>query len=625
MDPRLLKYYNRELQHLREMGAEFAKEYPKIASRLGLEAFECVDPYVERLLEGFGFLAARVQLEIDSEFPRFTQHLLEMVYPHYLSPTPSMAIVQFEADLDDGSLASGFPLPRGTVLRSILGKGDQTACEYRTSHDLTLWPLEIAEASYFTSLRDVGLVDAPLPSGLKAGLRLKLRTTAGLSFDKIALDRLTVHLRGGGGLPLHLYEQLVGNAKALVVRPAGYPPAFQEIHGPERIHRVGFADDQAILPYGPRSFSGYRLLAEYFAFPERYLFVEFSGLKSAVERTKGNELEILALFTRSDAALEGTVDRMQFALHCSPALNLFPKRTDRIHLNEHDHEYHVVVDRTRPMDFEVYSVAEVVGHGTAAEDEQTFLPFYAMNDLTRHQDHRAYFTVRRVPRVLSARQRRQGPRSSYVGSETFLTLVDAEEAPISTRLKQLSVEALVTNRDLPLMMPIGQGTTDFTLQAAAPVKRVRALSGPTRPRPSAAEGDIAWRLVSHLSLNYLSLADRSMEEGAAGLRELLTLYVPESDHALEKQIDALRSIRTKPIVRRVDVPGPLAFGRGQEVEVTFDESGFGGSGVFLLGAVLEQFFARYVSINSFTETVIRTTERGEVMRWSARPGRRHVL
>src|SRR5713101_556004 len=149
MDPRLLKYYNRELQFMREMGGEFAKEFPKIAGRLGLDGFECADPYVERLLEGFAFLAARVQLKIDAEFPRFTQHLLETIYPGYLAPVPSMAMVQFQPDPSEGSLAAGVPVPRGSALRSMLGKGEITACEYRTAHEVTLWPVEIQEVEHF--------------------------------------------------------------------------------------------------------------------------------------------------------------------------------------------------------------------------------------------------------------------------------------------------------------------------------------------------------------------------------------------------------------------------------------------------------------------------------------------
>src|SRR5262245_9133937 len=255
MDPRLLKYYNRELQHVREMGAEFAEEFPKIAGRLGLEQLECADPYVERLLEGFAFLAARVQLKLDAEFPRFTQHLLEMVYPDYLTPLPSMAVVQFQTDPADGGLAEGFVLPRGTGLRSILGKDDQTPCEYRTAHDTALWPLEIAGADYVT--RDAAGFEMPRIPGaqvVRAALRLRLRATAGLKFEKLGLDRLAVYLQGVDQLPVRLYEQFLSNAVAVVIRPVERPAPWQEVLPATSIRRVGYDDSQALLPCTPRSF-----------------------------------------------------------------------------------------------------------------------------------------------------------------------------------------------------------------------------------------------------------------------------------------------------------------------------------------------------------------------------------
>jgi len=195
MNPELIKYYSQELQHLREMGGEFAKEFPKIAGRLGLESLECADPYVERLLEGFSFLAARVQLKIDAEFPRFTQHLAELVYPQYLAPTPSMAVVQIQPDLSNASLADGVRIARGSALRSALDKNGSTRCEYRNAHELTLWPLEIAEAKFFTHTGALGATDIALPPGVKAGLRLRLRATGGLKINQLKLDRLVLYLR----------------------------------------------------------------------------------------------------------------------------------------------------------------------------------------------------------------------------------------------------------------------------------------------------------------------------------------------------------------------------------------------------------------------------------------------
>ncbi|MCC9000670.1 MAG: type VI secretion system baseplate subunit TssF [Candidatus Contendobacter sp.] len=625
MDPRLLQYYNRELQHLREMGGEFAREFPKIAGRLGLDGFDCADPYVERLLEGFSFLAARVQLKIDSEFPRFTQHLLEIIYPHYLAPTPSMAIVRFEPDPTESTLEQGFVISRGNELYSVLGKGERTSCEYRTAHPVTLWPLEITEAQYFAGKEPVALLDLPDLQKVRAGIRLRLRTTLpGLPFNKLALEQLPLYLHGSDALPMHLYEQILANTVMLVVRPGQRPAPWHEVVDSRQIQRLGFEEEQALLPYVPPSFQGYRLLQEYFALPQRYLFVELGGLGPAVRRCAGNELEILILLNRADPVLENTVAAANFALFCTPAINLFPKRADRIHLSDQVFEHHILPDRTRPMDFEVYQVMSVTGIGAEGE-EQDFLPFYASHDRLSQRDPRSFYTVRRLPRLLSSSQRRTGPRSSYIGSEIYLSLTDADAAPYSGNLRQLAVTTLSTNRDLPLHMPVGRGDTDFTLASGAPVRAVRCLAGPTKPHPSHAHGDTAWRLISHLTLNYLSLADSDARQGAVALRELLALYGDLAEASIRKQIDGVHSIQAVPVTRRAPIPGPIAFARGLEVTVTLDEAAFEGEGIFLLGAVLERFFTKYASINSFTETVVRSTERGEIMRWPARIGRRHTL
>jgi type VI secretion system protein ImpG len=625
MDPRLLQYYNRELQYVREMGGEFAREYPKIAGRLGLETFECADPYVERLLEGFAFMAARVHLKIDAEFPRFTQHLLEIVYPHYLAPTPSMATVQMRPNLGEGALAEGYKIPRGTALRSVLGRGEQTACEYRTGHEVTLWPLELEHAEYTGYVGDLG--ELQLPSRPRGSLRLKLKTTAGLNFSELALEDLTLFLRGGDDLPVRIYEQIVAHTVAVVARPTTRPVPWQHIVTDQPTSPVGLDDDEALLPYGPRSFQGYRLLHEYFAFPSRYLFVKLNGLAPAIRRCTGSEIEIVVVTDLHDRALDGVVGAANLSLFCTPAVNLFPRRADRIHLTEAVPEYHVVPDRTRPMDFEVHSVKEVVGFGSSAETEQRFRPFFARNNQTAADEAQAYYTIQRQPRVLSARQLLRGTRSSYVGSEVFVSLVDPNEGPYRSNLRQLAVETMCTNRDLPLHVTLGQGRTDFTIESGAPIEAIRCLVGPTPPRTSHANGDTTWRLISHLSLNYLSLADGSgmgTEKGAA-LRELLSLYADLSDPAHRKQIDGIRSTAVSGITRALPVAGPTTFGRGLEVEVTCDETAFEGSGAFLLGAVLQRFFTKYVSINSFTETVLRTVQRGEIMRWPARLGLRHTL
>jgi len=624
MDPLLLKYYNRELQYLREMGGEFADEFPKIAGRLGLNAFECADPYVERLLEGFAFLAARVQLKVDAEFPRFTQHFLEMVFPHFLSPVPSMAVVQLVPDLNEASLQNGVLMPRGTQLRSQIGKGEQTACEYSTAHDVTLWPLQLYEAEYLASASAVANLGVSSRPSLKAGLRLRLRSTAGLNFNHLSLDRLAVFLRGGE-VAVSVYEQLMANLLDVMVQSGQRPLPRSISIGASAVKRLGFEDQQALLPITARSFRGYRFMQEYFAFPERFLFVELTGLQPAVRRCEATDLDFIFLFDRSHAQLAETVDASHFNLFCTPAVNLFSKQADRIHLTPQVSEYHIVPDRTRPMDFEVYGAREVLGFGARAEPEIEFLPFYELKERSAYHQRKAYYTLYREQRRPSTKQRRYGARSSYIGSEVYLSLVDAKEAPYSSSLKQLGLRLLCTNRDLPLHMPLGIGHTDFTLQTGAPVDSIRCLAGPTKPRPSNVQKETAWQVISHLALNYLSLVDNNPEQGAAALRQILMLYADYSEPNIQKQIEGVLSIRCLPIVRRIETPGPITFGRGLELTVSCDESAFEGSGVILLGAVLEQFFARYVSINSFTETVIQTTDRGEIMRWPARIGKRPTI
>ena len=624
MDPLLLKYYNRELQFIREMGGEFAEEFPNIAGRLGLTAFECADPYVERLLEGFAFLAARVQLKMDAGFPRFTQHLLEMVYPNYLAPMPSMAILQLAPDLNDPSLQNGVVIPRGAQLRSQIGKGEQTACNYSTAQDVTLWPLQITDAEYLAGASAVANLGISGRPGMKAGLRLRLRSTAGLQFSHLALDRLIIYLRGDAAA-VPLYEQFLANTLDCVLQSGRRPAPRGVSIGASAIAPMGFDDRQALLPPTPRTFRGYRFLQEYFAFPERFLFIEVTGLQPAIRRCENSDLDLVFLFDRVHAQLADTLDVACFNLFCTPAVNLFSKGADRIHVTPRTTEYHVVPDRNRPMDFEVYGVTEVLGFGPRAEPEVEFLPFYEVRDRTAYGQRQAYYTLYRELRRLSTQQRRYGTRSSYIGSETFISLVDAKEAPFSGSLKQLGLQLLCTNRDLPLHMPVGAGSTDFTLQTGAPVESIRCLTGPTRPRASNYRKETAWQVISHLALNYLSLIDSDREEGAAALRRILMLYADTAEPTVQKQIDGLLTIRSQPVIRRIDLPGPISFGRGLELCLRFDESAFEGSGVFLLGSVLEQFFARYVSINAFTETVIESTDRGEIMRWPARIGTRHTI
>ena len=624
MDPRLLRYYNEELRHLREMGAEFAQQFPKIASRLGLEGLEVSDPYVERLMEGFAFLAGRIQLKIDAEFPRFTQRLLEIVYPQFLAPTPAMLIAQVEPDLADPALAAGVRLPRGSVMNSPAGKAGATACEFRTAHELTMWPLEITQVEYFTQAADLPLSAAPEWRKYRSGLRLRLRATAGLDFSQIALQDLRLHCSGIDDVAYRLHELLCGHALGVLVLPAQRPAAWHEPIDGDAVEPAGFDDDQALLPQTLPGFGGFRLLQEYFAFPQRFLFFDLCGIGDALRRHAVDEVDIVVLFSRLDNALLQAVDTASLALNCVPAINLLERRCDRIHVSGHSSEFHVVPDRTRPMDYEVHSITEVLGYGTGANSEWRFLPFYNAFH-TEDRSHKAYYAMQREPRLLSQTQQRDGTRTAYIGTEVYLSVVDADEAPFSADLRQLGVRALCTNRDLPVLMRLGDTKGDLTLAQTAPVKRIRVVKGPSRPSSALREGNIAWKLINQLSLNHLSLTDTDAEQGAAALREILRLYAPTGDAGAQRQVDGLRSVKMQSVVRRLPMAGPITFGRGVELKVEVDDLSFEGASAFLLGCVLERFVARHVSLNGFTQMHLHSPARGDILSGRPRCGTRPIL
>ncbi|GAB3772143.1 type VI secretion system baseplate subunit TssF [Ramlibacter monticola] len=633
MDPRLLRLYSDELAHLREQGAEFAAEFPKIASRLGMEGMEVADPYVERLLEGFAFLAARVQLKLEAEQPRLIAHLLEAIYPNFLAPVPSTMVARFAVDPADPNLVKGYAVPRGSAILSELARGQDTHCEFRSAHDVTLWPIELAGVQYFSHATDLPPTRVPQAQGTRGGLRIRLRCGGGLAFRDLGLDRLAFYIAAPDDVAFRLHELVLGAAAGTLVH-TGAPgeDLAGQWRGAASVRSLGFGADEALLPDSLRAFSGYRLLQEAAALPQRLLFFELAELAPRLAKVAGSEVELVLFLQRGEAALEALVDAGSLALFCTPAINLFPKRLDRIQLGTGSWDYHVVPDRTRPMDYEVHSIASVTGFGTGAVAQQDFLPLYATyHDAlpTREGGTRGYYTVRREPRLLSSKQKQQGPRSAYVGEEVWLALVDPAHAPYRQDVRQLSVSAWVTNRDLPTLLPragaVPPAQPLWRLESPGPVARVDVLRGPTRPVTRRPVGDLGWRLVSHLTLNHLSLVGETPQQAAAALRTMLGLYAPPEDTAWSRQVQGVQGLQARPAVRRLPVSGPLSFGSGVEIALELDELAFQGSSAFLLASVLERFFARHAAINSFTQLTLRTPQRGEVMRWPPRSGLREAL
>jgi type VI secretion system protein ImpG len=609
----LLAYYERELTFLRQMGAQFAEKYPKIASRLAVEADRCEDPHVERLLEAFAFLAARVHLKIDDEFPEITEALLNILYPHYLRPIPSMSVAEFQIDPEQNTPAEGLVVPKGAVLHSR--PVDGLPLKFRTCYDVRLWPIALNTAQWTTPDRlqpSMKAVDSV------AALRLVVHCTGATVFEQLQIRSLRFHLNGESNLIHGLYELLCNNCTQIIVRdPTPGSTARLISLDPSKLRPVGFGEDEGVIPYPRRSFLGYRLLQEYFSFPEKFFFLDIQSLDQLAAAGFKDVAEIIVFispFQRRNRQqnLEVGVSERTFRLGCSPIVNLFSQTAEPILLSQTRYEYPIVPDVSHPASLEVFSVDEVVSVDPQLPEPTVFTPFYS---------HK-YGAARNAKHTFWHAARRPSTRPNDDRSDVYISLVDLSGRPTVPDLEALTVRATCTNSDLPAHIPFGNDRGDLELQGVAPVKRIMILHKPSNTVRPALGKNAAWRLISHFSLNYLSLVD----EGKDALQNLLRLYnFADSPHT-EKQIQGISRLRSARRFARVVSEHGISFGRGTLVEMELDEDQFVGGGVYLFCSVLEHFFGMYVSMNSFCELTVRTIQRKEVLKhWRPRAGQRILV
>ena len=601
----LLYYYERELTYLRRLGAEFAQRYPKVASRLQLEPDKCEDPHVERLLEGFAFLTARVHLKIDDDFPEITESFLNIVYPHYIRPVPSMSLVEFQLDEEQGKLTTGFRIPRDTQLysRSVGG----VPCRFRTCYDTVLWPITVAAAQWTTPDR---LSPPVLDQKAAAALRLELQCLPDVGFDKLELDTLRLHLSGDSTLTYSLYELLCNNCVRVLVRQPGSnrPPLVLPAGA---IQPAGFGDDEGMLPYPGRSFVAYRLVQEYFTFPEKFLFLDLSGFDQIRAAGFGPTAEFVFLispYERSDrrAMLESGVSARAFRLGCSPVVNLFSQTSEPVLLDHSRHEYPIVPDARRRHTTEVFSVDEVVGVTPGSTEPVRFEPFYSYRHGVERKGQAFWY----------ARRRTTGWRVDG-GTDVYLSFVDLSQRPTQPALDAVTSRLTCFNGDLPARLPFGNEKGDFELPGGGPVRKTTALVKPTPVVQPPLGKPQLWRLISQLSLNYLSV----VEGGTEALRELLRLHNMADTASGQRQIEGITDVRSTPHHSRVVGEYGVSFARGRRVEIEFDESQFTGAGLYLFASVLERFLGLYASLNSFCVLAARSRQRKGLLReWAPRAG-----
>jgi type VI secretion system protein ImpG len=618
MSDTLYRYYERELLYTRQLTRQFSEKYPAVAGRLLLEPNRCADPHVERLIEAFALLTARIEQKLDDEFPELTDALLNVLYPHYLAPVPSMTMVQFDADPENPQ-PQAVTVPRHSRMHTQ--KIDGVACEFRTCYPVELWPVGLSGAS-ITPLPLPFETQAPRDTA--AALVLDFQCHGGLKLSDLPMDRLRFYLHGARELIADLYELIFNRALGVELRSTdrNAEQASVFLTPDEALSEVGFGRDEGLLPYRNQSFLGYRLLTELFAFPQKFHFLDIRGWQAAAQAGFGQQFRAIIYLSRTSPTLERQITADAFRLGCSPAANLFEQTAEPIQLSHTRHEYRVVPDVHHQHGYEVYSVDSV----TSADPRSTtqYRPFYSFqhaNAWNPAEDDGAYWYASRRPTVAASDQ----------GTDVWLHLVDLTFDPHEPADAVAVVHTTATNRDLPDRLHRAGRAIQFELETAAPLARIRCLHPPTAPlRPPLRRG-AHWRLISHLSLNHLSLSDPV--EGRQTLQEILRLYdfsdpeeSPQNAAVNRQMIEGILDLSSRRVVGRTAGATSGGFCRGIEIALELDEHQYTGTGVYLFSSVLERYFAMYASLNSFSQLVVRLKgSDAPLKRWPPRAGEEPLL
>ena len=615
MRNKLLHYYERELRFIRRQVGDFAESYPAIASQLLIEPDKCEDPHVERLIESFAMLTARVQMHLDDDFPEITNAFLSLLQPHYLAPIPSMTIVQLVADTDRADAVTGMPIPRESQLHTPPVGG--VRCRFRTCFPVTLWPIAVTSVDVIP----VDQGDPICPPEAVAAIRIKLKILGSHPFFELNPGSLRFFFDGNATTAHQLYEHFFRKPLGMIVRPAaGDVEATQVGSGarflsPDHIRPVGFAADEGMLEYGGSGHLGHRLVQEYFCFPDKFLFADLAGLEGSTLSAMGKEMEILILLDQLPLDLESKLGVENLKLGCTPAVNLFPHNADPLVLDHTKSEIRVIPDGHHQQCYEVHSITKVETVDPGDGQSREFRPFYAM----RHGDPRegevGFWQGSRHPSGIKGDS----------GTELYLTLVGSngevlQENPGDT----LIVQTLCSNRDLPELLPLGSRGGELKIEGQPGVAKINTLRKPTAALRLPEGGDTLWRLISLLSLNHLSLLETKggrQGDGPVAFREMLSLLDFADSPVTRQRISGVVGLNWRGVLRQISLPEGRLLTRGLEVTLEFDETRYTGSGVFLFAAVMERFLAHYTSLNSFTQTVATVRQRQEVLkRWAPRAG-----
>uniref|UniRef100_Q47E19 Type VI secretion protein, VC_A0110 family n=1 Tax=Dechloromonas aromatica (strain RCB) TaxID=159087 RepID=Q47E19_DECAR len=592
----LLPYYERELAFLRQHSREFAERYPKLSAQLLLSGEGCDDPHVERMIQSFALLTARVSKKLEDSYPQFTEALLNVLYPHYLRPFPSCSIAHFEHG--GGELTSVATILRGTELQSRPIKG--AVCKFRTAWDVQLAPVSIGELAFDPVASAPSEVRLPVGCNAILSFSLTLRGNnpeAGLG----KLEKLRVYIDAEPSVASALRDAIF--LRKLKVYAVGADERWR-IAREKLISEVGFADQEALIDMPDTSHGAYRYLTEYFCFPEKFNFfdINIGEIPSGLHAEGKISLHIALGDLRADSdasRLLQTLTTQNLRLGCVPVVNLFAQRGDPIRISNRQTAYPVVADGRRAYAYDVYSIDSVrrVRQSAQGEAITEFRSFFSLRHGETPERNGYYWYAQRDHLVAE----------SSPGYETSLSIVDADFDPVQPKTDVLSLQLTCTNRELPTLMSVGMPSGDLFLEGGSSVRSIKLLRKPTQPYRFDHRRDGQWRIISHLSLNHLSLTGN----GLKAFQEMLALYDLPRTAASRRQIEGVLDIEQRD--KTVWMAGkPFAcFVRGQEVRITIDESSFVGSGLDVFVRCIDRFLGLYVSLNSFIQLVVVSNRTGE--------------
>lgn len=635
MEP-LLPHYERELAWLRKSSAQFAQSYPRIAGRLQLAPDMSQDPHVERMIESFALLSARVHKRLDDDFPLFTESLLEVLYPHYLRPFPSCSIACFELGPQAAQMTRPVMVARGASLSSRPVKG--VACKFQTTQPLALWPIQLSRAQYRNAV--VAPPGTPLPEGATSVLSITLDLMSPQARWAMLDGRLLrLYLDGEASLVSALREALSSRVVGVMTQwhdqhPwVGDPPNPSSAAG--RLPQLaGFAEDEALVDADARSHPAYRLLTEYFAFPDKFNFIDLPvplpvAMRASARATEqaadpgSGQITVHVLMGRvradsDESRLLESVQASHLRLGCSPVVNLFRQAAEPIRITHTSVSYPVLVDARRAWAHEVHQIERVfrVRQSPTGDAVDEFKPFFSLKhaDLQAHRPDGVSGTSGASSDGASLglywhATRDEAMAEHSPGHETELSLVDIHFDPRAPQTDTLSLQVKATNRDLPTFLPVGAVGGDLFLEGGSLAKAITLLRKPSPTMRIERGRGALWRLISHLSLNHLSLSGG----GVDALQEMLRLYDLPRSSANARQLAGIVGIEHLPATAWLPGQPFATFVRGTEVRLQVDEHSFVGSGLGLFAAVMERFYALYVHANSFTQLTVVSARTQEVL------------